>query len=188
MSDHPVDDNLHRCSIRLAGYDYSEEGSYFVTLVTHGRAHLFGRLIDGEMELSAEGSIVQEVWDGLTARYPQIEGDCRIVMPNHFHGIITINENPTVRAIHELPLRGCADREGKEASRIRRRRMLLPLVIGYFKMNSARQINLMRGSAGQPVWQRNYYEHIIMSDEEYATIAAYIQSNPWNWEGKDEYN
>ena len=57
-----------------------------------------------------------------------------------------------------------------------------------FKGAVTTRVNSIRKTPRQPVWQRNYYEHIIMSDEEYATIAAYIESNPWNWEGKDEYS
>ena len=65
--------------------------------------------------------------------------------------------------------------------------MLLPLVIGYFKMNSAKQINLLRDTPGIPVWQRNYYDHIITTDQEYDAIVEYINTNPINW-GMDKEN
>jgi putative transposase len=84
-----------------------------------------------------------------------------------------------------LPLRD--EEQNAEARRMNRRKMLLPKVVGYFKMNSSKQINLLNHTEGNPVWHRNYYEHIISNDEEYATIAAYIESNPENWVGKDEY-
>jgi REP element-mobilizing transposase RayT len=64
--------------------------------------------------------------------------------------------------------------------------MLLPLVIGYFKMNSAKRINLLRSSPGLPVWQRNYYEHIIRNERSFERIRAYIRSNPENWEADKE--
>ena len=94
-------------------------------------------------------------------------------MPNHFHGILWINES--VGAIHELPL-------PTEERRSTRRKMLLPLVIGNFKMNSAKRINQILGSQGVPVWQRNYFEHIIRDEAEFSRIRQYICANPLQWE------
>ena len=75
----------------------------------------------------------------------------------------------------------------RESNRKERRSMLLPIVVGYFKMQSAKQINIFRNSAGQPIWHRNYYEHIICNDKEFESISDYIEFNPSNWETKDEY-
>jgi putative transposase len=101
---------FHRHSIRLPDYDYSEEGSYFVTLLTHGREPIFGEVIDGEVHLTSAGGIVWEVWKTLPLHYSQVELDSAVVMPNHFHAIITINDKTDlddskvrvsdVRAIH----------------------------------------------------------------------------------------
>ena len=65
--------------------------------------------------------------------------------------------------------------------------MLLPRIVGYFKMNTAKQINKIRGLAGTRVWQRNYYEHIIRDDEELNRIRLYIKYNPLNWKEDDYY-
>src|SRR5215207_3205561 len=105
----------HRRSIRLPGYDYSQPGAYFITLVTRGRERLFGKIKEGEMQLSNAGQIVRDVWNSLPARYPQIEPGTAQVMPDHFHGIINIKPT-SVGAIHELPQRG---------NQLPRRRMLL---------------------------------------------------------------
>jgi REP element-mobilizing transposase RayT len=64
--------------------------------------------------------------------------------------------------------------------------MILPLIIGRFKMNTAKRINEFRFTPGIPVWQRNYYEHIITSDREYLQIESYIANNPANWPTDDE--
>jgi REP element-mobilizing transposase RayT len=102
-------------------------------------------------------------------------------MPNHFHGIITINNH--VGAIHELPLHELPLQiEPKQ-----RRKMLLPKIIGFLKMNSAKEINQIRATLGYPVWQRNYYEHIIRSEEEMNRIHRYIIDNPAKW-AEDENN
>ncbi len=87
----------HRRSIRLKGYDYSNEGFYFITLCTHKHECLFGKIKDNQMFLNIMGQIVKETW-------LEVENDKDvelfdfIVMPNHFHAIISI-----VGAIHESP-------------------------------------------------------------------------------------
>jgi REP element-mobilizing transposase RayT len=146
-------------------------------MVTRERACLFGEIRDGEMHLNDAGQIVWDVWNSLPARYPQIALGTAVVMPNHFHGILNINEIP-VGAIHELPLR--------EDPRAQRRRMILPLTVGYFKMNTAKRINKILDSEGIPVWQGNYYEHIIRDDQEYNRIHLYIEANVDNWVIDDE--
>ena len=162
----------------MPNYDYSQPGAYFITIVTRGRECLFGEIKDGDLHLNEAGQIVSDVWNCLPARYPQIGLGTAQVMPNHFHGILNIHPIPApVRAIHELPLRGQAER----------RRMTLPLVVGYFKMNSAKRINKILGSEGIPVWQRNYYEHVIRNEAEYNRIHLYIESNVENWSMDDEH-
>jgi hypothetical protein len=70
--------------------------------------------------------------------------------------------------------------------------MLLPKIIGRFKMNAGKEINSMRQTTGQTVWQRNYFEHIIRNAESYKNIENYIRNNPANWmkdgKGKDDIN
>jgi REP element-mobilizing transposase RayT len=78
----------HRRSIRLRGYDYSQAGAYFVTIVTHGRACLFGEIVDGEMTLNRLGQIVRWEWLDLPKRFPYLDLGAFVVMPNHFHAIL----------------------------------------------------------------------------------------------------
>ena len=63
-------DRHHRRSIRLQGYDYSQAGAYYVTIVTQGRECLFGEVINGEMYINDYGSIVQKWWDEIPIRFP----------------------------------------------------------------------------------------------------------------------
>ena len=91
----------HRRSIRLKGYDYTRPGAYFVTIVTQGRACLFGEVVAGEMRMNDAGRMVQQVWDELALFYEGVQTDAFIVMPNHVHGIIILTGN--VRATP----RGC---------------------------------------------------------------------------------
>ena len=59
--------------------------------------------------------------------------------------------------------------------------MLIPKVVGYFKRNSAKQINTIRNTTGIPVWQRNYYEHIIRNENKLNKIRENIHNNPTRW-------
>lgn len=152
-------------SLRLDGGDYSQPGAYFLTIVSNNREHFFGEVINHRMICSGCGYIVWDVWKSLPEKYPQIELDAAIVMPDHFHGIIVIHE---VGAIHESPLQD-------------RRKMTLPLIVGYFKMNSAKKINALRKTTGSPVWQRGYYDHVLRDDKDYDELVEYIYSNPEHW-------
>jgi len=80
----------HRRSIRLKGYDYSQSGFYFVTLVAYQRQCLFGEITDGLMHLSNEGELVRRVWSELPRHFPKISMRKFVIMPNHLHGIIVI--------------------------------------------------------------------------------------------------
>jgi len=176
----PYDPKIHhRRSIRLPGYDYSQTGAYFVTICAHQKKHLFGEVIEGEVKTNEIGEMIWLYWDHLPRRYPNIEIDKFVLMPNHIHGIIRIVE--PVRAIHESPRKTSRDSVGAVHEPPLRRKMLLAKIIGYFKMNTAKRINEMRGLAGVPVWQRNYYEHIVRNDDELNKIRDYIVTNPLRW-------
>ena len=161
----------YRKTIRLRDYDYSKAGGYFITICTHNREHLFGAISNQEIMLSDEGRIVGQWWLELEGKFTNVRLDYYVIMPNHMHGIIIIPEG--VEAIHELPL---------QRNKIGRRRMMVPRIIGYFKMNSAKHINRLRDTAGTPLWQHNYYEHIIRNENELYRIREYIQNNPSKWD------
>jgi putative transposase len=145
-----------------------------VTICVRNRECLFGEIDNGEMRLNRAGNVVKNRWDDLPKHFGHIEFDSFVVMPNHVHGIIMILPNDSVGAIHESPLR--ADKM------LYRRRMLLPRIIGRFKMNSAKQINDLRGTHGIPVWQRNYYEHVIRDEKSQNKIREYVETNPLRWQ------
>jgi hypothetical protein len=81
----------HRRAIRLGGYDYTQEGVYFVTVCVEHRACLLGAVQAGEARPNAAGRMVQAVWDDLALRYPGVETGAFVVMPNHVHGVVVLN-------------------------------------------------------------------------------------------------
>ena len=81
-----------RRSIRLQGYDYSEPGAYFITIFTHQRQCLFGKIVAGQMELNATGLWVQACWQRLPYRFSHLTLDAFVIMPNHLHGILWLGD------------------------------------------------------------------------------------------------
>jgi REP element-mobilizing transposase RayT len=165
----------HRRSIRLSGYDYAEAGAYFITVCVNRRRCLFGDVIDGEMRLNDAGRVVCDVWDGLPVHYPNIELDAFVVMPNHAHGIVILaspGNTPSSLVPHSVVGAGF-----KPALRSHG----LPEIVRGFKTFAARRINEMRVTSDIPVWQRNYYEHVIRNEESLEGIRQYIADNPGCW-------
>ena len=80
-----------RRSIRLQGWDYSQAGVYFITVCTYDREYFFGEIIDGTMNLNTPGVMILRTWEELSERFPFLELDAKVVMPNHFHAIVIIN-------------------------------------------------------------------------------------------------
>ena len=165
-----VDDNGNRKrrSIRLLDYDYGREGAYFVTLCVHDRGCLFGEIVDGAMQLNECGALVASEWSRTTAIRPQVVLDEFVVMPNHFHAVIAIADSRRGVLPYARPS-------------FDRRRGALAAIVRGFKSATTKTINSMRKSPGAPVWQRNYYEHVVRNDEELQRIREYIMNNPLQW-------
>lgn len=169
----------HRRSIRLQEYDYSQAGAYYVTIVLWRREHVLGDIIDAEMQLNKFGQIVQYAWYDLPKHYPHVELDSFCIMPNHVHAIIILND---------YGKGGSASGDASISNLKTRPYVRHPLseVVRAFKSFSARRINSLRNTQGIPVWQRNYYEHIIRNQKDYLAKSNYIMDNPLNWEEDDE--
>ncbi|MCL6641864.1 MAG: transposase [Candidatus Bipolaricaulota bacterium] len=165
----------HRRNIRLKGYDYSQPGAYFITICTRERLCLFGEVVDGEMQLNEYGHIALECWKEIPLHFPQAELDAFVVMPNHVHGIIVIID-VDVGATHASPLPLSSDARPRGPQR-----QSVSSIVGSFKSAATKHINEYRGTPGAPVWQRNYYEHIIRNDESLHRIREYIETNPARW-------
>ncbi len=82
----------HRRSIRLPGYDYAQVGAYFVTICTYQKECVFGEVGGDGVKLNDAGYMVNQWWLDLSRRFPTVETDEYVVMPNHLHGIIVIRD------------------------------------------------------------------------------------------------
>jgi len=84
----------HRKSIRLKNYDYSQTGSYFITICTNNREEVLGRIPEpGKMILNNVGIMINKWWNKIEENFKNTKLDKYIIMPNHIHGIIEINNN-----------------------------------------------------------------------------------------------
>jgi putative transposase len=173
----------HRRSIRLKDYDYTQSGAYFVTICAHERACLFGAAVDGVMILNEWGVIVQEEWEQTAILRPNVELDAFVVMPNHIHGIIVItdvgardNEARDNGARCIAPLQSAAPTRqfGPLTAQS------LSTIVGTFKAAVTRRVNRQHDNTA-PIWQRNYYEHIIRSEARLDQIRQYVAINATKW-------
>ncbi|MEP7144562.1 MAG: hypothetical protein ABI707_16900 [Ferruginibacter sp.] len=99
----PYNPNIHhRRSIRIKGYDYSQEGLYFITICSQDRACLFGKIENNEMIFNDEGKMIDAEWLALTGRFKNIQLQEYMTMPNHFHGIVEIVWAPIVGALDNM--------------------------------------------------------------------------------------
>ena len=145
-----------------------------MTICVKDHACLFGDVEQGEMILNEYGHVVTKCWYDLTNHYAGITLDAFIVMPNHIHCIIVINND--VGAGFNINVGA-----GLKPAPTDKRHGLSEIVRA-FKTFSSRYINQIRNTPGIPVWQRNYYEHVIRTEKEFNQITEYIVNNPIQWE------
>jgi REP element-mobilizing transposase RayT len=158
----------HRRSVRIPGYDYAQPGWYFVTVCTQPREPLFGTLARGRMRLSPAGEVVLDSWLRIDVLHEGVELDELFIMPDHLHGILVLTAEAAVSSV---------GRAGAGS---------LGMMIGQFKTYTTRQINVLRGTPGAPVWQRSFYEHVIRNDRDLERIREYIANNRWQEHDGDE--
>jgi putative transposase len=159
----------HRRSIRLQEYDYTKAGAYFLTVCTYNRECLFGNVMDGEMHLNQWGDVVRNEWFRTSVLKPYVQLDALIVMPNHIHGVIWIRGEGTARRAPTIGRFG-ASIAGSLAT-----------IVGAFKSACTRRVNEIRNTPNLPVWQRNYFEHVIRDEAQLRRIREYIACNPLRW-------
>jgi putative transposase len=167
----------HRRSLRLRGYDYSQEGVYFVTICARNRKCLFGKIIGKEMQLNDAGKMVRSNWQELPERFPNIDLDDFIIMPNHMHAVFAIMQMGThlgkpCLLIHDRPNGTLPGTVGR-------------ILQAYKSITTDEYINGVKQWGWQPfdrkLWQRNYWDHIIRNEKDYSRICEYIHDNPACW-------
>lgn len=149
----------------LPGYDYALGGAYFVTICTQDRSCWLADTRSGAMTPTVAGQVVTQTWDSLPARFPFIELDAFVVMPNHIHGILLFADG-----LLGENLRMSAS---------------LGQVMRAFKAASTRLVR--KAGLADFAWQRDYYDRVVRNESELQRIREYIAANPTRW-GEDPEN
>lgn len=205
-----------RRSIRILEYDYTQQGAYFITICTHLKKHIFGEITSGSMKLSPLGEIAHYQWLQLPQRFSNIELDAFIIMPNHIHGILIINkpQHPKTRRGEAgenrhnsspiIPISPASpDLSYEDTPQVSTLTPCPPVnsnpphgtipgsigaIIQNYKSLTSRKINMLLRSKNNPIWQRNFYEHIVRDETDYERIVEYIENNPISWSDDKYYS
>ncbi len=154
----------YRRSIRWRDYDYRWEGVYFVTICTYRQANLFGTIVNEELVLNDLGTIAHEEWLKISELRINVLLDRSVVMPNHVHGLIIITER-TARGESKTLKAGS-----------------LGAIVGAYKAAVSRNAKSRQLDEGYPIWQRNYHDHVVRTQQSWDEIRCYIHENPARWE------
>ncbi len=157
-----------RKRLRWINYDYNSPGAYFITICTDNRKNILCNVVGAihespEMKLTEYGKIVEKIINNIPLHLKSTINKY-VIMPNHVHLIVVINDSAELRAIRESPLRG---------------RSIISKTVGYIKMNSSKEIH--KHFKNNPVWQRGFHDHVIRDREDYVNIYKYIATNPSRW-------
>jgi REP element-mobilizing transposase RayT len=168
-----------RKNIRLKDFDYSSNASYYITISTQDRVELFGEvdyvdvgagLVSARMNKNHAGNMIEAVYMDVISLFNDVFSEKFIVMPNHFHCIITMDRADTRSAPTTTTICNVVQAFKSKTT------------VEYIKGVKSK----LYPSFNKRLWQRNYYEHIIRDEKDYLTKWNYIDINPAKWK-EDEY-
>jgi REP element-mobilizing transposase RayT len=146
---------------RLQNYDYSTDGSYFITISSLKKQWIFCDVTNGITTLYEFGFEIEKTIQSMKKSYRNVNVDNYVIMPNHVHLLLTVREN-----INPI---------GKSATKN------IPYIINSLKTITSK-------SLGFSVWHKSYHDHIVRNAKEYNYINNYINQNPYNWHKDCYYN
>ncbi len=143
--------------MRLKEYDYSRQGAYLVAICTHNRKCVLAQVIDNGIRLNDWGKVVEAEWLQTVILRPYVTLDAYVVMPNHFHAILFLERQ---------------ERATQRVAPTEKGRPFGPMpksvgaIVGQFKSQVTKRISALWGPEKEPIWQRNYYEHVIRDEDD----------------------
>ena len=151
-----------RKQIRLKGFDYSKCGAYFITVCTENKKNILSVIV-GEgsplPQLTRYGEIADRWINELSHKYCEMSVDYYVVMPNHIHLLLSVKKDngrgdpsPTIKS-----------------------------AMGWLKYQITKDVNAIKGTSGEKIFQRSFYDHIIRNPDDYRECAKYIRDNPVRW-------
>ncbi len=208
MSDNNLFKNKYRIdSHRLKGWDYSWPGLYYITICTKDRANYFGEIKNNKMVINQIGKIIKRNWSDIPKHIDNIVLHEFVIMPNHLHGILEIEDDdksnvPPVETLHATSLPGdklnvrnqlhatsLPENQNKNINRnfseISAKFHSISTIIRSFKSACTNHINKSFPEQNF-AWQPGFYDVIIKDDKSLEKIQNYIIENPTNWDQDEE--
>ena len=136
------------------------------------------------MRLSSAGRVASQCWHEIPKHFPRVSLGVSVVMPDHVHGIIVIGKSADQRNVgaqHAAPLHSPARALSTRRESLRLAAGSLGAIVRAFKSATTKRINERHGTPGNRVWQRNYFDRVIRSDDELYRARRYILTNPDRW-------
>ena len=201
-------------SARAAWWNYGWNGAYFITICTENRHHYFGEILDGVVQLSPQGILADLLWHQIPYHARHVELGAFVVMPNHLHGILILNNlgvneewvgaegdsvetgdnvetghalslpRPQTRPILQPPPIPSPDLSPAQSRFQNQGKNTISSIVGGYKSAVTKNANRLGFEFG---WQARFHDHIIRTDADYQRINDYIETNPQNWEGDKFY-
>lgn len=166
---------------RLPGYDYAAQGVYFLTLCTWERRQVFGRCANGKVQLSDWGLIAEDEWLTTPLMRPYVHLDSYVIMPDHLHGLIVWDHNPVENVGPQGVTRVGPQCVAGRPPVLHRPAASVGSFVARFKAACTKRINALRSAREPPVWQQNYYEHIVRNQRSLDRLRRYVAENPMRW-------
>ena len=163
-----------RKTVRLKAYDYSQVGSYFITICTIDKSNLLGKIVGDAVpcipaiELTHIGKTVQSYLEKMNTAIDYAHLDNYVIMPNHVHLLITIDYGETAGTQRTTSPTGMS-------------KAVIPRIVHGLKA-------VTRKYTGRSVWQRSYHDHVIRNENSYQRIWQYIDENPLKWQDDCYFN
>ena len=168
---------------RLKEWDYSSKGYYYITICTKNRIHHFGRINNGKLELSEIGRLAHKYWMEIPDHFPNSQLDKFVIMPNHIHGIIAIDNDKSQRLVPDGYTTGQGGLTGNNNPM---HHQSISTIIRWYKGRCTFEINKRDNKIIDTTttlfrWHPRFYDHIIRTGKDLIRIRTYIQNNPKNW-------
>ena len=172
-------------STRLQTWDYSKNGAYFITICTQNREHFFGNIQNGMMQLSEIGKLAERYWLEIPEHFPFVELGNFVVMPNHVHGILIINNIPNSVETRQCLVSTIKLNTTIGSSRFQNQgKNTISSIVGSYKSIVTK---MSRQTHSNFAWQSRFHDHIICNSKSFETIQNYIFENPLKWKNDKFY-
>jgi putative transposase len=166
-------------SFRATWWDYTKDGVYHVTICTKDKTHFFGHIANATLQATPAADIAAKIWFEIPTMFKYATLDNFVVMPNHIHGIIALEDTTLETELTSSKTGGCTGKYNPMLSNN------LGRVVRWYKGRVSFELQKQNIPFA---WQSLYWDNIITNFKEYETVSAYIDNNPANWETDELYS